>query len=308
MRWTALVVLGLLLPTEVLGEVSELERGLRHYTHGEYPQAIKALERASQTSRDPKILARASLYLGLSHAVIGDTPRAEKYFVAAMTHDPLLEPDPFRIKPDLVALYKKTRDRQRATLRVEATRSDAVVLVDGSPSGHPPLRLALPIGKHRVEVHSKDGEHKQSWELVLPPGATVQVSAQLGPLPKKPTRSKPKPEPKPEPGPHRRRLWTWIAAGGALASAAVAGGLWASVQSDLSEYDDPATPDEDALALEDPIRRKVLATNVMIGLGGALAATAVVLFFVEGRESRARVRASFGSDGRAVWLGAKARF
>jgi len=222
----------------------------------------------------------------------------------------LIKPDPFRIKPDLVALFKKTRDRQRATLRVAATRSDAVVVVDGSPSGHPPLRLALPIGKHQVAVHSKDGKHKQSWELVLPPGATVQVSAQLGPAePARPKRPEPaRPDRSEKKKPHRRRLWTWIAAGGAVASAAVAGGLWASVQSNLSEYDDPATPDADALALEDPIRRKVLATNVMIGLGGALAAAAVVLYFVEGRWARTGVHASVGGDGRGVWIGAGGRF
>lgn len=261
------------------GEESDFQRGLRHYTHGEYAEAIKTLKRASRGNHDPKDLAKIFLYLGLSQAVVGHTSDAEQSFVTAMTHDPLIAPDPFRIKPDLVSLFDKTRQRQRATLRVVASQADAQVLVDGKPVGQPPLRLSLPIGTHRVEVRSLSGHQREKWKITLPPGGTLQVSARLAApvtLRKTPVKRTPK----------RRRLWTWVTGAAAVASAAVAGGLWASVQSDLSEYNDPATPDPDALAMEDPIRRKTLATNVMIGLGATLAVTAVVLYLVEGRHAR----------------------
>jgi len=275
-----------------------LERGVRHYTYGEYGQAIQALTRASRTSRDPKALARIFLYLGLSNAVIGAAAKAERCFVAAMTHDPLIRPDPARIKPELVSMFTRTRERQRATLRVEADQPGAVGLVDDRPGARLPLQLRVPIGEHRIEVRSADGQLRETRELVLPPGAVVQVSARLG-RPLRPPRAETERRAR---APGRRRLWTWVAAGGALASAAVAGGLWASVQSDLEEYDDPATPDARALSLEDPIRRKVLATNVMIGLGAALGVTAAVLFFLEGRRSAA-VHPAAGADSGGAWGG-----
>jgi hypothetical protein len=277
---------------------SLLQRGIRHYTYGEYGQAIQVLNRAGQKTRDPKTLAQVYLYLGLSHAVIGAVARAKRCFVTAMTHDPLIRPDPVRIKPDLVSLFAETRQRQRATLRVEADQPDAVAVVDGQPPARLPLRLTVSIGPHKVEVRSADGRVRETRKLVLPPGATVQVSARLG-LPVSPRRDSPRDLPRRSVSP-RRRLWTWIAGAGALASAAVAGGLWASVQSDLEEYDDPATPDARALELEDPIRRRVVATNVMIGLSGVLAATAMVLFVLEGRRPPA-VRPTAGGD--RFWLG-----
>jgi hypothetical protein len=74
-----------------------LRRGVRHYTYGEYGQAIQELTRAGRSTQDPKTLARIYLYLGLSHAVIGAEAKAERCFVTAMTHDPLVGPDPARI-------------------------------------------------------------------------------------------------------------------------------------------------------------------------------------------------------------------
>jgi hypothetical protein len=280
-----------------------LQRGIRHYTYGEYKQAIQVLNHAGREMRDPKVLAQVYLYLGLSHAVVGAVAQAQRCFITAMTHDPLIQPDPVRIKPDLVSLFSRTRERQRATLRVEADQPDAVAIVDGRPPVRLPLRLAVPIGAHRVEVRSEDGRLRETRKLVLPPGAVVQVSARLG---RPVTRSAPASAPTPAQGDRpssRGRLWTWIAAGGALASFAVAGGLWASVQADLEEYNDPATPDAVALEMEDPIRRKVTATNVMIGLGGVLAATAAVLFVLEGRPP-SRVRPTAGADGGRLWVGA----
>jgi hypothetical protein len=70
----------------------------------------------------------------------------------------------------------------------------------------------------------------------------------------------------------------------------------------MEEYDDPGTPDARALAMEDPIRRKVTATNAMIGVAGALAAGAVVLFFVEGG-GRRPAPAATGASGRGTWMG-----
>jgi hypothetical protein len=272
-----------------------LQQGVRRYSYGEYAAAVRELTRASRATQDTKLLAQIYLYLGLSHAVGGSTEAARQAFVVALTHDPLLRPDPYRIKPDLVALFDKTRSEQRATVLVDADRFGATVLVDGRLAGSVPLRLALGIGPHRIEVSAEEG--KESRELVLAPGATIQITARLrATTPRVGASARP------------QRVWTWVAAGGAVACAIVAGALWGSVQSDLNEYNNPVTPDARALSLEEPIRRKVVGTNVMIGVAGTFGAAAAVLFFVEGRRRATRVEPSVGSDSTGLWVGAGGRF
>ena len=72
-------------------------------------------------------------------------------------------------------------------------------------------------------------------------------------------------------------------AGGAALGTAVAGGVLAGVgQSQVSEWDsDPGDARLDELEVSIP--RNAIARNVMFGTAGALAATAAVLFFLEGR-------------------------
>jgi tetratricopeptide (TPR) repeat protein len=274
-----------------------LLQGQRHYAYGEYQEAVQLLTRAAAGSSEPKVVAQAFLYLGLSHAVMGDQGAAEQAFVSALQRDPQLRPDPYRIKPDLVALFERIRERQRGVLRVEADRADATIAVDGRPAGRAPLRLSLPIGVHRVEVRAPGGTSERR-EVVLAPGGEKSITARLAKVePVTPRAS----------APGRRRLWTWMAAGGGAACAVAAGALWASVRSDLDRYHDPATPDERARELEDPIRRKVLATNVMIGLGSAFGAAAVVLFFLEGRNPP-WIQPALGVESQSLWLSARGRF
>jgi len=87
------------------------------------------------------------------------------------------------------------------------------------------------------------------------------------------------------------RLWTWVATG-AAGAVLVAGAVVLGIgQGDLGEANDLAgrSMTEDVYlsrveSLEDEGTAKTTAGGVLLGVGGALAVTAVVLFFLEGQD------------------------
>jgi hypothetical protein len=89
-----------------------------------------------------------------------------------------------------------------------------------------------------------------------------------------------------QPAPRKTRLWTWIAAGAAGAATALALGFGITAHLSHTEYKDAASAGEIEryYDLQDKVSKHALAANVSLGIAAAFAATAVVLFFVEGRE------------------------
>jgi hypothetical protein len=80
------------------------------------------------------------------------------------------------------------------------------------------------------------------------------------------------------------RLWTWVAAGGAVAALATGAGLGLSAQADHDTWQSVRKVGKDYqrwLNLRDRGETKTLAANILFAVGGALAVTATVLFFVE---------------------------
>lgn len=86
----------------------------------------------------------------------------------------------------------------------------------------------------------------------------------------------------PVPPPSKRRVYTWVAAGVAVAAgaAAVAYGVAASRQADKLR---DGFPHADAAALASGARSKATTANVLYGVSGVAAAAGVTLFFVEGK-------------------------
>jgi len=87
------------------------------------------------------------------------------------------------------------------------------------------------------------------------------------------------------------RLWTWIATGAAGAVLLTGAVVLGVGQSDLGDAQDLADRSltEDVFksrveSLEDDGKTKSTAGGVLLGVGGALAVTAVVLFFLEGQD------------------------
>ncbi len=116
--------------------------------------------------------------------------------------------------------------------------------------------------------------------------------------------SAPVAQPPPPPTTTRRgRFWTWIAAGGAVVTLAVAIGLGASASADHTAWEEEFERGQSGAgdrqtweALGQDLEAKATAANVLFATSGVLAVTAAVLFFVEGRptERPAATRTSVG--------------
>lgn len=189
-------------------------------------------------------------------------------------------------------------------LSVVTTPAGARVLVDGEDVGATPLRATVTAGLHRV-VARKEGFADHDQQADVPADGMLELGATLKPAaaraPAAPASDGPGEVTKlaQEQTPKRRWLWTWVAAGGAIAVGAAGLGLGISLQLDMDEYRGLTYRDLARLGeLEQGIPDKATATNVVLGVAGALAVTAAVLFYVEGwvlhepakpREQRATV-------------------
>ena len=164
--------------------------------------------------------------------------------------------------------------RGSGSLVVRSMPAGATVRLDGRRVGRAPLVLdEVASGGHDVTLEL-DGKTERR-EVHVNAGRRARLEVQLG--------SRPAP---------RRRLWTWIAAGGAVALAAIGFGMWGWGESQLTEYREPGLSKQRWRELEDSIPPKYIAAQTLLGLAAGMAATSVVLFFLEGRrvERRRAVR------------------
>lgn len=289
-RWSLLLIALLFGAGQALaGPVEDdLDRSITLFAAGDTPQSRHLLSRLARIARDPSILARVELYLGLNDAVDGDDRSAEAHFAKALALDPELKPDPTHLKKKLIDQFEAARTKLAGELLVttEPSTARALVLVDGQARGPAPLRVRLLPGAHRVEVVTDGAPPPGPTRAIVPAGRELRVVIAVSPPPGRPAAAQPVPSREPLPAPRPRRLWTWVALGTAAAAgvAALATGL--SARSDHGSWVDECQakgPVGDCDSRRGSIESRVVATNALLGTAGVLAAGSVVLFFVEGR-------------------------
>lgn len=282
-----------------------LNRAKEAYLEARVEASIRLLRKAAaRAGDDQRLAAQIQLYVALNQLVAGRQAAAEKALQRALTHDPNLRLDADRFKPSTIALLERVRQGLRGTLAVTANLPGSV-WIDGKDAGKTPLTLKIPIGYHQVEVRAGSARHSQ--RVLISAGQEARVTAKL--TTKERPVATPVVQPPPtaapivkRPGPQvdqerGARLWTYVVAGTAAAALGVAIGLGVSAESDHAEYQ--ATLDYDRFeSLEQSIRTRTTAANVLYISAGALAAGAVVLFFLEGRsygasDSAARVDSTY---------------
>jgi len=337
-------------PARAGGPEELLQEGIYNYTTGKLELSVEKLEQARTRAKQPSILGRIHLWLGVSRSVMGQKRAARADFASALSHDPDLRLEAGKFRSDTIRLFEAVRRKMRGTLRVVGP--NAKVILDGKAVGSTPYEARLAVGTHRVEVRGMDGKRRLERKVTVRPGARVELEARPAPqaaalrvasrppgaevlvdgralgqtpleraLPLGAHRLALRLEgyrvheqdvrveeggaevtatlepvaavPPPLPARPRRRLWTWIATGGAVVLAAVGVGFAVSADLDYDEYQNTEDP-ERFRELEDAVPRKAAIGYSAIGVAGALAVTAVVLYFVEGRpaagERRGAVR------------------
>jgi hypothetical protein len=192
---------------------------------------------------------------------------------------------------------------KQGKLRIRTSPGGAEVLLDGEAVGRTPLDRQVTAGKHVVAVQV-DGHAPVMKRIEVKPGEDTRLALNLTPLAPGPAAAE-------EPNFFTRRLWTWVAAGTALAALGAGIGVGVSANADFDEYE-LSCNEAHAYCNElgDRVDTKDRVANAMFGVAGAAAAAAVVLYFVEGRtlatgqEKRAsgasRVRALVGPTGGAL--------
>ncbi len=190
----------------------------------------------------------------------------------------------------------------------------AEVRIDGRPRGRAPFHLALPPGPYAVSVVLEGfapaaeevqlrAEASRVVEVVLAPavatgkapapprpgapassspGAAVPASPARPDLSARPPAQQPTLPLAPPAKAPRPRVYTWVAAGTAVA--AVAAGLWFGAEADRKRDRllDGETH-EDAASLAREAKSRARTANVLYGIAGAAGAAGVTLFFVEGK-------------------------
>ncbi len=187
-------------------------------------------------------------------------------------------------------------NRLRGKLSVVSVPSGARVTLGGEVLGVTPLRgVAVPVGQHELRLRLAGYAERVLKVSVNRAGAEavavqLQKEPALTPATKKTT---PMEKYQSSDTPKRKRLWTWVAAGSAVATAVAGAVLIGVVEGHVDEWDSITDPGDPRLdELEVTIPREAWARNVLLGAAGALAATAVLLYLLEGRPTAGEKRAA----------------
>lgn len=167
------------------------------------------------------------------------------------------------------------------SVRVERPTVVAVVTIDGAPALFDSATLLDP-GAHVIEVRAET--YKPFMKRVLLVDG-VRESMVIAPVLEPIAIAKPPPPVVVDAPPNRTA--TYVLSGIGIASVAAAGVFYGLRAATLSELDgtcvDRADCDPSKRALDDRGRRYTLAGNVLLGVGVACVATAVVLIVLEPR-------------------------
>jgi len=271
------------------------DRAVTRYGVADFEGSIATLKRARTETTSRKRLAKIALYLGVNHQVLGNAKAAHQAFRAALAHDPSLQVDPLRFKQAIIDAVARARAGMKGQLEVTSGVSGAKVLVDRKLAGLTPLRLALPVGPHFVEVRAPKGDERLFRDVLIAEGETRRVHAEWASTPASAPRLAPttRPQVAPTTTPttlpvpmvprNRQQIWTWVSAGTALVALGVGVGFGLSAESDYDEYRAEETSAVRGAQLARRIDDKALISNVFLVGAGALAITSVVLFFTERR-------------------------
>ena len=203
-----------------------------------------------------------------------------------------------RIEPALIPVT--------GSIQLDSTPPGATIILDGRPTDTAPAQLEVSPGRHALRL-TLDGYHDWVREVEVREGEVTDFKAALEELPP--------PPPPTSPWLRGYRLWSLVAGGLAIASTGVGIGFAVSGSADESDFKSGGSGDPEqnitydrADELKSSAEGKMLTANIAFGLAGALAATAVTLFFVEPQEDWEEAGVSVrlaptGSTGAVLWGG-----
>ena len=181
LRGLVVILVLLLVPFAARADKAKdlLNKAVQHYVMVDFNKSLRVLKKARRATRDRHLLGQILLYTGCNHAELGKTARARKAFLSGLTHDPLLQMAPGRFKAAIEKLFRSVRVAARGELSVTADHKGALVMLDGKPAGMAPIKKKVGIGKHKVRMITTDGRFGLLSQVVLAPGRTTKLEARL---------------------------------------------------------------------------------------------------------------------------------
>jgi PEGA domain-containing protein len=302
------LLLALLLPApavradEVAEAKTRFRRGAELYRAKQYREAIGEFEAAYRL----KPAGAIHYNVAQCRERLGEWPAAIRSY-----HDYLREAPEANDRAVVRAAVKKLEERLAATgaqpLLVYSDPPGAEVRIDGRVRGTAPFHLVLPPGSYDLEL-ALPGHERVALEIVMSAQAAHVVDVQLRPAQpppqatstSTPTSTSTKPDlslgasargarkatskvpASPGPPKEKRRIFTWIAAGTAVAAAAAGGYFGWSARQAESALDDMSGPNGAvASGHASDATSRARKANVMYVVAGSAAAAGATLFFVE---------------------------
>ena len=262
---------------ELVAEAQRLvDEASRHYSAGRFERALEALRKAEPLAEEAEDPALPSIRFNIARC-LEKLDRPELALEAYQRYDQL--PDAPHRKRKAFEAMRKLEGRVYGVLSVSCAPSGAVVRVDGLTGGSRPCpwqSARVEPGAYEVEVRAP-GHETEIRSVRIRAGAAENVQVSLRPTPS----ASPNPQlveasraPSKSPSP-----WPFIGLGSGAAVAGV-GGIFTALAMDArndAERQPPGSRQDDAVSSFDTHRT---VSYILYGVGGALAAAGLVLFFV----------------------------
>lgn len=251
-------------------------RGREYFNQGRFQDALAAFEQAETLASSPVL----GLYIARSHRNLGHLVAARDHYHKVIDTDlPKTAPEPFRAaksdaEKDLDALLPRI---PRVTIELVPASPGATLAVDGAEvSATGPYDLDP--GAHEVVVREGDAERARKRFVLQEGDKAANVRVDLAPSGRADDVSEPAPassEGSLVPG------FVVLGAGAAgLLVGAITGGLAVSAESDLAESCPGSVCPPEKRGDLDSANTLALTSTVSFIVGGAIAATGVVLLIV----------------------------
>jgi hypothetical protein len=156
-------------------EGPKFEQGQKLFNQGEFDAALKVLDAAAAESGEAALQEKVQLLRAQCWFARQDFVRAEEAFVLALDANPDTSLDPSRVDPTVVKLLESVRARLTGSVAVNSTPPGASLLVDGKANGTAPQTVALPPGKHVLEVRWGNEGPFQRLEIQVRPRRELRV-------------------------------------------------------------------------------------------------------------------------------------
>ncbi|MBI3073875.1 MAG: hypothetical protein HYY84_17335 [Deltaproteobacteria bacterium] len=256
---------------------TEFKRGLEAFRFGKWEAAAKSLQAAAPLLKTGPERTTAFRVLGLASIEMGDDAAAENAFHSALSHDPTLDLEPLEVSPRAFNAFRRVKERLEGTLRVEVRGGTGVarVVLDGAEVGATPYEAKTKIGRHRVQLRTRDGRVTGlATEVIVRVGGQSTLEMPEPPTPAKVFINGTLPPPRLQPllPARRTRTWGFVASGVSAAALIVGSALF---------FGASAPPRDDRAAFEselDGYNARVRAGGGLLIGGGLVAAAAVTLF------------------------------